>query len=153
METKELIEFCFYNEQRIKQAVFEKRMDGCAPKTGGGNSGHCRISDTTANKAINNVMPIGVVLVECGIAINGKRDSFALRNPEQWLKVVQWTRDQYADTQRGEIIKARYVDNERRYITAQRLGISPQLYSVMLTDILTFAEGLAIGMGILPPKH
>ena len=98
-------------------------------------------------------MPVGVVLVECGIAINGKRDLFALRNPEQWLKVVQWTRDQYADTQRGEIIKARYVDNERRYITAQRLGISPQLYSVMLTDILTFAEGLAIGMGILPPKH
>ena len=152
METKELIEFCFSNEQRIKQAVFEKRMDGCAPKTGGGN-GHCKISDTTANKAINNVMPIGVVLVEYGISYNGKRDSFALRNPEQWLKVVQWTRDQYRDTQRGEILKARYEDSERRYVTAQRLGISPQLYSVMLTDILTFAEGLAIGMGILPPKH
>jgi hypothetical protein len=152
MDTKELIEFCFYNEQAIKQAVYEKREDGCVPKTGGG-SGHCKISDTTANKAITNVMPVPVVLVEYGIAYNGKRDTFALKNPEQWLKVVEWTREQYADTQRGDIMKARYVDGERRFVTAKRLGISTQLYSVMLTDLLTFAKGLAIGMGILSPKH
>jgi hypothetical protein len=152
MKTRELIEFCFANEQAIKQAVFEKRMDGCAPKTGGG-SGHCRISDTTANKAINNVMPVAVVVVEYGTMCNYRRDTKTLKNPEQWLKVVQWTRDQYADTQRGEIIRARFDVGEKRFATSQRLGISPQLYSVMLTDILTFAEGLAIGMGILPPKH
>lgn len=153
MNVKELIEFCFQNKDAIKQAVYEKRNDGCVPKTGGSPSGHCRISDTTANKAITNVMPIQVVLVEYGVSYNGKRDSFALRNPEQWLKVVKWTSDQYADTIRGEIIKARYDEGERRCITARRLGISTQLYSVMLTDILTFAEGLAIGMGILPPKR
>lgn len=152
MNTKELIEFCFYHEQEIKQAVYEKRNDGCAPKTGGGN-GHCKISDTTANKAITNVMPVGVVLVEYGVAYNGKRDTVALRNPEQWLKVIQWTKDQYEGGQRGEIIKARYVDSERRYLTSARLGISPQLYSVMLTDVLSFAEGLAMGMGLIPPKH
>ena len=98
-------------------------------------------------------MPIGVVLVEYGVAYNGKRDTFTLRNPEQWLKVIQWTKDQYEDSQRGEIIKARYVDSERRYLTSARLGISPQLYSVMLTDVLSFAEGLAMGMGLIPPKH
>lgn len=153
MNTKELIEFCFYHEQNIKQAVYEKRMDGCTPKTGGGTSGHCRISDTTANKAINNVTPLQVVLVEYGTAYNGKRDTFALRHPEQWLKVVKYTREHYQNTTRGDVFQARYDNGEKRCTTAQRLGISPQLYSVMLTDILSFAEGLAIGMGLLAPKR
>ena len=51
MTNKELIEFVFYHEQDIKRAVFEKREDGCLPKTGGSGSGHLNTVPKPADAA------------------------------------------------------------------------------------------------------
>jgi len=152
MDIKELIEFCFKYEANIRRAIYEKRNDSCAPHTGG-SAGHCRISDITANAAIKNAMPLASVIVEYGMFFNGKRETLTLRKPEGWLKVVEWTKQQYKEGLKGEILKARYVACESRKETVERLNISPQLYSVLLTDIMTFAKGVAVGLGLLPPKH
>ena len=66
MTNKELIEFVFYHEQDIKRAVFEKREDGCLPKTGGSGSGHCRVSDPTAQNAIRKALEVPAVIIEYG---------------------------------------------------------------------------------------
>ena len=62
MNNKELIEFVFYHEKEIKRAVFEKREDGCLPKTGGSGSGHCFTNDRTAQEAIRRILDVPAVV-------------------------------------------------------------------------------------------
>lgn len=149
MTNKELIEFVFYHEQDIKRAVYEKREDGCLPKTGGGNSGHCRVSDTTAQSAIRRVMEIPSVLIEYGASVVGKRNTVALRHPEKWLKLAAEVRNYFNGTNSGLLLKMRYTDNLTRQEICKELNISVNYYNAMRYNIIRFAEGYACGIGLL----
>ena len=149
MTNKELIEFVFYHEQDIKRAVYEKREDGCLPKTGGGNSGHCRVSDTTAQSAIRRVMEIPSVLIEYGASVVGKRNTVALRHPEKWLKLAAEVRNYFNGTNSGLLLKMRYTDNLTRQEICKELNISTNYYNAMRYNVIRFAEGYACGIGLL----
>lgn len=143
---KQILEFCFRHESDIIRAVEEKRMD-MGTITGGG--GHCRISDPTAQKAITNMSDVSCVEVEYGPSVNGKRSAMLIRRPLQWLKVAHWTKDYYTGRLQGELIRLKYGESRLRNDITKRLNISQATYYVMLTDIFTFAEGAARGMGLI----
>ena len=153
MTNKELIEFVFYHEQDIKRAVYEKREDGCLPKTGGGNSGHCRVSDTTAQSAIRRVMEIPSVMIEYGARVVGKRNTVTLRHPEKWLKLVAEVRNYFNGTNSGLLLKMRYTDNLTRQEICKELNISTNYYNAMRCNVIRFAEGYAVGIGLINTRH
>ena len=149
MTNKELIEFVFYHEKEIKQAVFEKREDGCLPKTGGGGSGHCRVSDPTAQNAIRKALEVPAVMIEYGAKTCGRRNSLTLRHPEKWLKVIQYTRDYFNGTASGALFKMRYAECLTRQEICEALKINKPRFFSLTGKIIKFTEGLAIGFGIL----
>lgn len=153
MNNKELIEFVFYHEQDIKRAVFEKREDGCLPKTGGGGSGHCCTSDKTAQQAIRNIMEVGSVVVAYGAATCGRRNSITIRHPEKWLKVAEYTREYFSGSVSGRIMAMRYRENKTRQEICSELKINKPRFFAMLSNICKFAEGVAMGLGAIAPRH
>lgn len=149
MNNKELIEFVLYHEKDIKRAVFEKREDGCLPKTGGGGSGHCRVSDITAQKAIQNVLDVSAVVIEYGASVAGKRNTLTLRHPEKWLKMIYYTRNYFAGTNSGTLMKLRYTDCLTREEIMGKINLRKSQYHAMVSDIIRFAEGVATGLGLI----
>lgn len=153
MNNKELIEFVFYHENEIKQAVFEHREDGCLPKTGGSGSRRCRVSDPTAQNAIRKVLEVPAVIIEYGAKTCGRRNSITLRHPEKWLKVVQYTREYFNGTASGTLFKMRYAECLTREEACEKLKINKPRYFAMLGSAVKFAEGAAVGLGLLNIKH
>lgn len=149
MNNKELIEFVFYHEQDIKRAVFEKREDGCLPKTGGGGSGHCRVSDPTAQNAIRKALEVPAVIIEYGAKTCGRRNSITLRHPEKWLKVIQYTRDYFNGTASGALFKMRYSECLTREEIICKIKIRKSQYHAMIANVMRFAEGAATGLGLI----
>ncbi len=149
MNNKELIEFVFYHEKEIKQAVFEKREDGCLPKTGGGGSGHCRVSDPTAQNAIRKALEVPAVIIEYGAKTCGRRNSITLRHPEKWLKVIQYTRDYFNGTASGALFKMRYSECLTREEIICKIKIRKSQYHAMIANVMRFAEGAATGLGLI----
>jgi len=148
--SKEFIKFIFTYENKIRYAVFEKRFDGNAPnKTGGNGSGHSRISDPTAQKAITNAMPVNAVLIEYGESINGRREMQRINYPEKWLRVIDETYKFYDKKKQGEVLYSKFKRNESRLETCRRMGIKKSWYSVLLNDCIKHAERLAEGAGLL----
>jgi hypothetical protein len=109
---RELIKFIFDYEGEIRYAVFEKRFDSCVPKTGGGN-GHSKVSDPTAQKALQNVMPVDVVLIEYGASINGKRETQKIRYPERWLRIIDETYKFFDKKKRSYTVRERLMEERR----------------------------------------
>lgn len=149
MTNKELIEFVFYHEQDIKRAVFEKREDGCLPKTGGSGSGHCRVSDPTAQNAIRKALEVPAVIIEYGAKTCGRRNSITLRHPEKWLKVIQYTRDYFNGTASGALFKMRYSECLTREEIICKIKIRKSQYHAMIANVMRFAEGAATGLGLI----
>lgn len=149
MNNKELIEFVFYHENEIKRAVFEKREDGCLPKTGGGGSGHCRVSDPTAQNAIRKALEVPAVMIEYGAKTYGRRNSITLRHPEKWLKVVQYTREYFTGTASGALFKMRYSECLTREEIICKIKIRKSQYHAMIANVMRFAEGAATGLGLI----
>lgn len=149
MNNKELIEFVFYHEKEIKQAVFERREDGCLPKTGGGGSGHCFTNDRTAQEAIRRILDVPAVVIEYGAKTCGRRNSITLRHPEKWLKVVQYTREYFNGTASGALFKMRYSDCLTREEIICKIKIRKSQYHAMIANVLRFAEGAAMGLGLI----
>ena len=149
MNNKELIEFVFYHEQDIKRAVFEKREDGCLPKTGGSGSGHCRVSDPTAQNAIRKALEVPAVIIEYGAKTCGRRNSITLRHPEKWLKVIQYTRDYFNGTASGALFKMRYSECLTREEIICKIKIRKSQYHAMIANVMRFAEGAATGLGLI----
>ena len=153
MNNKDLIEFVFYHEQDIKRAVFEKREDGCLPKTGGSGSGHCCTSDKTAQQAIRNVMGVGSVVVEYGAATCGKRNSITVRHPEKWLQTVSGVKQILNGRPAGTLLKLRYKDNLTAREICEAMHVNKVRYYALKADILLAAEAYAAGLGLLNTKH
>ena len=149
MTNKELIEFVFYDEPDIKRAVFEKREDGCLPKTGGGGSGHCFTNDRTAQEAIRRILDVPAVVIEYGAKTCGRRNSITLRHPEKWLKVIQYTRDYFNGTASGALLKMRYSECLTREEIICKIKIRKSQYHAMIANVMRFAEGAATGLGLI----
>lgn len=151
INVKRMIEFCWQHEEDIRRAIAEKRLDNGGVVTGGG--GHCRVSDPTAQKAIHNVSDVPCVEVEYGAYVNDMRNVMTIKRPLQWLKAAHWTKEHYAEKPQGELIKLKYNESLLRNDIVEIMGISQATYYVMLSDIFTYAEGLAAGLKLISPKR
>lgn len=145
--SKEFVRFIFTYENKIRYAIYEKRFDNCLPKTGG--NGHSRISDPTAQKAMQAVMPIGTVLIEYGATLNDRKETRTIKHPEAWMRVVDETYKFFDNKKQGEVLYARFKKGESRLGTCRRLGIKKSWYAVLLNDAMRHAEKLAEGAGLL----
>lgn len=152
MQVAKIVAFCFEHYYDIVKAVQEKRLDPATPKTGGGD-GNSRRSDPTAMLGIRNVSEIDCVVVEYGAAIGGRRDTFTLRHPERWLKVVNFTREYYGGQIQWQLIELRYQQGLTRDEILAELNIGRSLYHVLCNDVFCFATGVAMGIGLVPPRH
>ena len=153
MNNKELIEFVFYHEEEIKQAVFERREDGCLPKTGGGGSGHCFTNDRTAQEAIRRILDVPAVVIEYGAKTCGRRNSITLRHPEKWLKVITVTRFYFGNRTAGKVYALRYCNCRTREEILDELSIRKSQYHAMVAGIIKFAEGVAVCEGLIHSRY
>lgn len=142
-------DFIFSHEQAIREAVEEKRSEQGGHT--GGNGGHCRVSDPTAMTAIRNIDEITFVYIEYGPNTGCGRERKRIRYPERWLKVVAWTRKYYYDAcrvEQGRLLDMHYRQNISRDEACEQLSIGYGKYHTMLNDVLAFAAGVAVGLGI-----
>ena len=153
MNNKDLIEFVFYHEKEIKQAVFEKREDGCLPKTGGGGSGHCFTNDRTAQEAIRRILDVPAVVIEYGAKTCGRRNSITLWHPEKWLQTVSGVKQILNGRPAGTLLKLRYKDNLTAREICEAMHVNKVRYYAIKADILLAAEAYAAALGLLNTKH
>lgn len=76
---KKKIDWVFFNEKKIEKAVYTARIDTPKPEKVIGDPN--KISDPTAQTALNNLTPLSLVIIGGEI----------LRLPELWLEVINKT--------------------------------------------------------------
>lgn len=147
VNVRKIVELCWTNEQDILRAITAKRQD---TTTTAGGGGHCRISDPTAQRAIANLSDVDCITLDYGPCINGKHsNTICIHKPLQWLKVARWTRERYAGTMQGRIIQYKYNESMTIRDIVKALEISQATYYPAIADIFVFAEGLAMGLGLI----
>ena len=131
------VDFVFYNEREIREAVLEER-DTCSSAPIVRNSSG--VSDPTAREAIYNLSPLPV------IRINGQE----LRLPERWLVVIEktyaWAKSQ-SDVH-YEVAKRRYRGEDYR-VTCRELHISNTTRRNMFETIRIYAALQAAQMNVI----
>lgn len=148
---EELIEFVLMHTEDIRAEIVEAKLDGRG-HTGGGGTGHSKVGDPTAIRALKNLTELPVVHVQYGPVLYGKRESMAIRRPEKWLRVAEQTAKYYLGNPRmAEFYKRRYVDGEDWRKTCSDLNIRKSLYYAMKDDVLRFVMISAAGSGLIGP--
>lgn len=150
MVDKELTKFVLTHEQDIRAAVAEKKAEA-GGHTGGGASTHCYVSDPTATQAIRNVSEVGVISIEYGPRGLYGREKKKIKYPERWLTVINWTKKYYNTMERPEqahIYAAAFIHKQDRETTCRDMNIRLGKYHAAVNDILAFATGMAVGLGI-----
>jgi len=138
-----LIERRFFQEDKIRQAVFEVRNDSGAGKTGGNGSGHAFVSDPTASAAIREISPLRAVEIEAG-----KNETETIKWPEKWLAVIEATYRHYEGGIMEELLKYRYAGETYQW-TCSKLHISNSTYYQMITEVQQFALACACQIGLV----
>ena len=123
------IEFAFYNERKIRDAVTEARAGGSRHDgAAGGNSSH--ISKPTENAAIRLAVELPFVTLDNGGTVE---------LPERWLAVIDAVRAWCAsDAVRAGIFRRRY-GGEGAVAVQRGMGISESTYRYTLSQIRDFA--------------
>lgn len=134
------IDFIFYNEQEIREAVQQARLDG-------GNIGAIKIvngtgmTDPTARQAIKNLTPLTSVTIHGGQIV---------KRPEHWLKVIDktygWCKLQKDN--RYEVTRRRY-ENEDYRKTCRELNISNSTRRRLLELAQMYAALQAVQFGLI----
>lgn len=127
------VEFAFYNEAAIRQAVREKRLDR-GTKAVGARGG---FSDPTASAAISAATPIRCVVV----------DGRHVGKPEDWLKVIDKTYEHLEPLHRG-IVHDRYLGRSYQETCIQR-NVSQATYSRIVAEARMFAASVAAQFGLI----
>lgn len=143
-----IIEWVLSYEDEIKRAVKDKRLDaGYANNsyTVGGRTN--KISDVTGNTAVHNIMPVACVTVFYGIG-----RSILLRNPEKWLKMIEIVQFYYSDTIQGDLIEMLWKQKLSIAEITEALRVKRPMLYVMRSDVLSFAYGVASGLGLIRIK-
>lgn len=126
------IDFVFYNEGHIREAVAEARNEPKPPGRNGSGT-----SDPTASEAIRNATPVASVTL-------GGRE---LERPEEWLRVVRATYE-WCDIIRLAVARGRYSGVDYRE-TCARLCLSQATYSRYLRDVREHALLCAVQIGLV----
>ena len=135
------VDFIFYREKQIRDAVFEKRnnnRDSSAPIISLFSGS---ISDPTASKAIKNLTPLKVVTITDGIII---------KYPEKWLEVIDKTY-RWAQRQNDllyQAAKRRYSGEDYRK-TCAALSISTSFFHQLLEKVRVYAALQAVQAGLI----
>lgn len=110
---KSYIDFILGYRNNIRLAIEDKRADMNTRKVGGDGTGHCRISDPTAEQALRNIELIGTVEVFYGPSVNGVRESRFVYDSERWLRVSDETWNFYRmlkNRKYYQLMQLRYMD-------------------------------------------
>ncbi len=129
------IDFVFYHEAEIRDAVLDAR-EGNAPPPGGARSKN-HISNPTEAKALRNLSPLRNVRV---------RGEY-LEWPEDWLRVIDAV---YAWCDGDHLIVARdRYSNEDYRQTCAKLNISGTTYYSLLNEVRQRAALCAVQFGVI----
>ena len=126
------IDFVFYNEKKIREAVLDARN---MPRSPGKNGS--AIGDPTASIAIRNLSPLRKVTIQ----------EEELEWPEAWLRVVDET---YLRCNHDQMIVARdrYAGVDYRQ-TCTKLSISDATRRRLLDRVRQFASVCAAQLGLI----
>ncbi|WP_270420877.1 hypothetical protein [Acidaminococcus massiliensis] len=121
--------------------------------TGGLGSGHCRVSDPTAIKAIRLLSPVAAVDVPFGPFIAGAREMVHLRHPEKWLAVVSAVEQRFltGTGKAADFYKSRYQDRDLWKRTCTDMHITHGIYYAMRKEVIYYAALFAVKMGLVEP--
>lgn len=130
------IEFAFYHEMQIREAVYEAREEIRQPEVFNGSG----LPDPTLREVIRRLTPIEAVTI-CGDT---------LKYPERWLEVIDKT---YAWCRRQsdihyEIARRRYQGEDYRK-TCRELAISEPLMYQIMEKIRTYAALQAAQLNLI----
>ncbi len=153
-QAEETIEFCLTYKPQIEAAVLEAKMGtGGGGHTGGLGSGHCRVSDPTAIKAIRLLSPVAAVDVPFGPFIAGAREMVHLRHPEKWLAVVSAVEQRFltGTGKAADFYKSRYQDRDLWKRTCTDMHITHGIYYAMRKEVIYYAALFAVKMGLVEP--
>ena len=129
-----VVDFIFYNEKMIRQAIVEARND--IPQVGKNGSG---VGDPTATQAIRNATPIRFV------NINGTR----VERPESWLKVIDSTRAWFAMDNEKRIVMHDMYENVNYKATCAVLSIAPTTLHRFRQEIRMHASLCAANLNLI----
>lgn len=153
-QAEDTIEFCLTYRAQIEAAVLEAKMGaGGAGHTGGMGSGHCRVSDPTAIKAIRLLSPVTAVDVPFGPFIAGARERVHLRHPEKWLEVVSAVEQRFltGSDKAADFYRSRYRDRDLWKRTCTELHITHGIYYSLRKEVIQYAALYAVKYGLAEP--
>ena len=130
------IDFVFYNEKNIRQAVIEERETAIKPELKNGSG----LSDPTARDAIRNLTPLSFVKIAGEI----------LKLPESWLVVIDktynWCKRQ--SSCHYEVLRRKYHNEHFRRICFD-LHISPTTFHNMVNRARQYAALQAVQLNLI----
>lgn len=153
-QAEDTIEFCLTYRVQIEAAVLEAKMGtGGGGHTGGLGSGHCRVSDPTAIKAIRLLSPVAAVDVPFGPFIAGAREMVHLRHPEKWLAVVSAVEQRFltGSDKAADFYRSRYRDRDLWKRTCTELHITHGVYYRLRREVIQYAALYAVKYGLVEP--
>lgn len=153
-QAEDTIEFCLTYRAQIEAAVLEAKMGaGGAGHTGGMGSGHCRVSDPTAIKAIRLLSPVAAVDVPFGPYVAGARERQHLRHPEKWLEVVSAVEQRFltGSDKAADFYRSRYRDRDLWKRTCTELHITHGIYYSLRKEVIQYAALYAVKYGLAEP--
>lgn len=129
------IDFIFYNESEIRQAIEDERTKAREPLAVKNAS---KISDPTAAEAFGNILPPPPVLA---VVIKDRKGELrAVKYPERWLIVIDRTYS-WCQRQEGchyEVARRRYSGEDYRKICSE-LHIDKSTLSRIMDDVRIYA--------------
>ena len=131
------IDFVFYNEDKIRIAVAEIRLDDGRPHI----PQKTELADPTASQALRNLIPIKSVMLNC---------EQSLEYPERWLIVIDktWLWAKYQNDCRYEVARRRYAHEDYRK-TCRELQISDTRRRRLLDLVRMYAALHAVQLGLI----
>lgn len=143
---KQLIKKIFSHNLMIRKAIKEARME--RPRNKISVPSHAYISNPTENQAIKNLTPLGKVVCE---------DGFCVYHPEQWVEIIDKTKELFPKLIRGEEIKDKelqiIVDRWCEEHSMLHLSVYYEINRTTLYDLrerfYEFATALAAQYGLI----
>lgn len=135
-ETMRRIEYVFYREKELREAVSAARAIGKSSKSGG--KGHAFISDPTAQQGIKRAMPLKSIILPDGAVVY---------NPEKWIRVINTVYGKLTQGQK-DCVALRYRGYSYKQV-ADKLHVSQATYYRNINLAQNYARMVAIQLGLV----
>lgn len=135
-----LVEYILRNDEAIKNAVVEARLEQSrgGNHTGGSGSGHAVISDPTAIKAIKQTLRIKSVALSDGNIVH---------QPEKWLMVLNYLYSVFPKSERRAV--RYFYDGHSAVETSMRFETSERNFYYIREDFRQACVELACQCGLV----